>query len=122
MIISYSLRPSDSDTSDKFENANIQVLDALGKVVYSTQGVNMNGTNAVQVDLTLFLYSQLFLGNIIFMEIEDSEVALVIESIRHSIDYYGSVWDTKVIARSREAAPLNLKQDTDNIQDFSTTA
>ncbi len=39
-------------TSDKFENANIQVLDALGKIVYTTEGINISGTNTVQVDLT----------------------------------------------------------------------
>lgn len=39
-------------TADKFEHADIQVMDALGKIVYTLEGINVQGTNTVQIDLS----------------------------------------------------------------------
>lgn len=67
----------------------------------------IGGAKTTQVTLNLFLYSQIGLGDSITLTIEDAEVTVVVESIKHMVDYYGNQWDTRIIAKSTEDAKVD---------------
>lgn len=89
-----------------------------------------NGFTGIQVDMTLFLYPTLRVGNKINITIEDSEVVMVVESVKHVLDYFGKTWDTKVIAKSTQVSStfssfdttIDTSINTDPSQDLSNVA
>lgn len=62
------------------------------------------GGESTQVTLNLFLFPQVKLGDSLTLQIEDSDITVVVESVKHLVNFYGDVWDTKIIATSKEVA------------------